>query len=315
MFQEKNKHLYNLRSNKEKSLITDSGKMTSNLTLNQSKTTKQKSSTMASSATAGNITQSDVDVSNAELKAIMLRIETSVNEQLKVMKQRVDTLYELVGENETNITDLGESLKEQGNKIEDLTQSATLNSEEVDTLKNVTIPRLETSVKNLTDEIKKELKLKEIRDRKYNLLFYGAEPKADKSVYETVRDFLTTDFNFTPEDANDVFIVNAHRLPRRTPSPGVTEGPAPIIVKFGAMADRDFVLENQAKRGYIQGRKPIVAYTDLPPDMKRTRGKLAAEAKQLRAKGQATRIRVIGTEVILEHRPKGQFGGWKKFAG
>ncbi len=61
------------------------------------------------------------------------------------MKLRVDTLYELVGENETKI----ESVKEQRNKI------GRLNSDEVETVKNVTIPRMETSIKNLTDEIKK----------------------------------------------------------------------------------------------------------------------------------------------------------------
>ncbi len=91
--------------------------------------------------------------------------------------------------------------------------------------------------------LKKELKLKEVRDRKYNLLFYGAEPKADKLEYETIRNVLTTDFNLTPEDTYDVFIVNTHWLPRHTSRPGITKGPAPIIVKFGAMADRDYILE------------------------------------------------------------------------
>jgi hypothetical protein len=79
------------------------------------------------------------------------------------------------------------------------------------------------------------------------------------------------------------------------------------------MADRDFVLLQQQNRPYIRDRRPVMAYPDLPPKMKKERGILAEQAKILRHEGKATRIRTAGLEVIMEFKEKGQRGGWKKF--
>ena len=50
--------------------------------------------------------------------------------------------------------------------------------------------------------------------------------------------------------------------------------------------------------------KPILVYTDLPPDMKKARGTAAGAAKQMRSEGKQARIRVTGIRVMLEHRGK-----------
>ncbi len=276
------------------------------------KATKSGKELVSKTATmAANTTVNDTNVSNAELKTIMLRMESSMNEQLNLISKRVDTLYELVDENDKKIADLADSQKEQQDQIKDLAESATVYSDEVSDLRNRTIPEVEKKLQTLKEQINNDIKMKEIRDRKYNLLFYGAESQPDENVYHVIRDSFMTDFHMTREESDSIFIQNAHRLPRRNAAQ--SQGPEPIIVKFASMSDRDYILEKQAKRGFDAGRRPVVAYTDLPSDMKRKRGMLAAEAKKLRASGRATRIRVIGTDVILEHRPKGQNGAWVKY--
>ena len=37
------------------------------------------------------------------------------------------------------------------------------------------------------------------------------------------------------------------------------------------MGDRDAILEAAKSRGFIKSRKPVMAYSDLPADMKRER--------------------------------------------
>ena len=134
-----------------------------------------------------------------------------------------------------------------------------------------------------------------IRDRRYNLLFYGATD-IERPVVEVVREFLVSDFKMSREEADSVFIVNAHRLPRRQ-----MRGPTgldPIIVKFGSMGDRDFILEAARRRGFMKDRKPDMVYTDLPADMKRERGRLAQETRKLRREGKKKHINVVSTDLM-----------------
>ena len=51
-----------------------------------------------------------------------------------------------------------------------------------------------------------------------------------------------------------------------------------------------------------------MVYTDLPPELKQLRGKAAEKAKELRANGKQTRIRVVGVEVRLEMRNRPRRG-------
>ena len=51
-----------------------------------------------------------------------------------------------------------------------------------------------------------------------------------------------------------------------------------------------------------------MVYTDLPPNMKKLRGDAAKEAKDLREEGKHTRIRVVGTKIVLEFRDKPKRG-------
>ena len=95
------------------------------------------------------------------------------------------------------------------------------------------------------------MKLNEIRDRRYNLLIYGAT-YIERPIASVVRDLLVSDFEMTREEADSIFIVNAHRLPRRQMR---GTGPDPIIVKVGCMGDRDSILEAARRRGFNKGQE------------------------------------------------------------
>ena len=94
-------------------------------------------------------------------------------------------------------------------------------------------------------------------------------------------------------------MVIAHRLPRK----GLGSGPDPIIARFVYFQEREWFLATAKKRPFDKNNKPVMVYTDLPPDMKKARA-----AKQMRSEEKQARIRVICTRVMLEHRdnPKRQ---------
>jgi hypothetical protein len=246
-------------------------------------------------AMAGNTNKEvpDAEVTNAELKDLLLSMDRRINARMDAIEAQVKNTLERVTNNEKKIGDLAESVEHNANRIQQLDKGS--------------IHQMTARINFLELNLRNEMTLREIHDRKQNLLFYGAKKEREEDVYQVVRDFLVSDFNFTEPEANNVFIVNAHRLPssrRPDQQDGEQKRPDPIIVRFGCMYDRDCILEAARTRGFITDRKPIVCYTDLPARMKRLRGQLATQAKVLRAEGKYTRIRVDGTKVILEFRDK-----------
>lgn len=250
------------------------------------------------------IIDTQTEVTNAELKELILSMENRLNKRMDTleeqMNKRIDTL-------EKQTVDALGRVATSEHKIEELTKSVEYNAGRIEYTISQTIPEINAKIFAVQCSAKVEQLTKEIHDRKQNLLFYGAKQERDEDVYQTVRDFLKTDFDFTEDEATQVFIVNAHRLPskhQRGGDEGQERGPDPIIVRFACMKDRDFVLTQARNRGFITDRKPVMCYTDLPAQMKRERGKLAAQAKVLRREGKATRIRVVGIKVFLEFRDK-----------
>ena len=120
------------------------------------------------------------------------------------------------------------------------------------------------------------------------------------------------------DEAAGIQLVNAHRLPtsRNNGTPRHSNQQAPIIVRFSKMSDRDRLLQSferprQAREaGDDEPPTPRIAIrTDLPPSMKRERGRLAAAAYTIRkTQHLATSIRVIGTKVVLLTRKRAANG-------
>jgi len=125
---------------------------------------------------------------------------------------------------------------------------------------------------------------------------------------------FTVDFGMSEEMNENTVIVHAHRLPRRIQRPG----PNPIIIRFGYMSEVQYFLDFAKSRPFVKDKKPVMVYTDLPPELKRMRGVAAEKAKELRENGKQTRIRLVGTRVVLEmrNRPRrgAQPGQWSQCA-
>jgi len=226
-------------------------------------------------------------VSNSELKSIILRLEKSLS-------LRLDKL-------ESEISDMKISQAENKDRIDTLNHDVQGAKQDITSLKDGEIPVLDGKYQRLADKIT----LMEIHDRKKNLLFYGVKQERNEdNMFAVLRKCWIDDFGVTEEEAEYIAVADAHRLPSREPR----QGPDPIIVRFVYARDRDLILEKARKRPFFRDRKPANVYTDLPPEMKKLRGKLAVKAKELRQQGNQTRIRVVGTKVLLEYRERRRRG-------
>ena len=100
--------------------------------------------------------------------------------------------------------------------------------------------------------------------------------------------------------------------------------PCPIIIRFASMFDRDRVLHAYEFQPRKNQRDPansssqatwdpayarVSVRTDLPPKLKKERGRLAAIAYKLRREDKvATRIKLSGSKVLLQTRKNGRDG-------
>ena len=252
--------------------------------------------------------------------------------------------------------------------VADIESAVNFNASQITSLEKETIPKMNDEIETKISNVEEKLMLLELHQRKQNLLIYGMPDGKDEDIYKVVAMVICHFLNVSPEEARNIPIINAHRLPsaRRDSQP---TGPRPIIVRFSHMADRDALLQayEQPKRGpgpssshqpassaasahptqpapsaqpasppghstahprptpatYAArvGPQPathlptldysrITIRTDLPPTMKRERGRLASIAFNLRReKKLSTRIRINGTQVYLQTRQTKAGGG------
>ena len=112
----------------------------------------------------------------------------------------------------------------------------------IDCNKNVILhlqQRFESEIKNMEDKFT----IMKIYNRRMNLLFYGIviEEKPNENVYAVLKENGSY-HGINELDANNIALVNAHRLPSRRV--GERRGPNAIIAKFVYMHDRERVLHS-----------------------------------------------------------------------
>ena len=130
--------------------------------------------------------------------------------------------------------------------------------------------------------------------------------------------------------------MNVHRLPRRPAISDEDRAPDAIIMRFVKFAEREKVLRAfytynaaqskkragagttaSAARGAADKDDPLFRVsirTDLPRPMKIKRSQLATKAFELRKQGFLTRIRVVGTDVILQTKRFHSGEDWKRYS-
>jgi len=253
------------------------------------------------------------NVTNADLKELILRMETTLT-------RRIDSLQE-------ELTGIKEDVKTNSEDIADLKESVDTNAADIKDIVEEVIPELNKTCDDLDNKMEKEMMKRDLQDRKLNLIFHGIDEmnpsiETPGTLVASLRRTLEQDFMFSKDMVRSVYFIDARRLPpREKEDPGTLrhpklrqKGPYPVLVRFGSMLDRDFVLAQQRKRPFMRNRKPVMAYPDLPPVMNHKRGKLLQHAKTLRQEGKATRIRVVGLDVLLECRARNnRSGDWSRF--
>ena len=246
-----------------------------------------------------------------DLKAEVLKLSD-------VLCKKIDSLRDETNAMHRKISDIETSLKD--------TSDRALNIE------NNEIPKLRKEQQASEASLKKKILQMEIYLRKPNLLFYGVPQHKEENVYVKLKKVFI-DLGIPSDEANRILITNAHRLPRKsreTVAGAAPElGPDPIIAKFVIMRDRQRILEaydnqvrskNKDRQDHqIHPDTPatpstrISVRTDLPPEMKFRRGKLASIAYQLRKeKNLNTKLFVRGTDVILQFKDKDE-REWKTY--
>ena len=254
-----------------------------------------------------------------DVKDMFRNFTTQVNDKL-------DTVI-------NDIAELKSDLEITKKTVSDLQSSQTYTSDRLLDVEEKSLPQLRKYIDKKITELDEKITLSEIHDRKPNLLIYGIPPKANENIYETVNDILCHFLTISKEEAKHIPLVNAHRLPpaNRDDSSSERQPPA-VIIRFARMIDRDRLLNayehrpRQQSQGQSQRQQPVppgssgpsaptafsrvTIRTDLPPKMKRERGRLASIAYSIRKNNNlSTRIRIAGTHVLLQTRKIVRNGG------
>ena len=235
----------------------------------------------------------------------------------------------------TDITSLKQDVSTLKTTINALEASTSDTSARISSVENVKLPQMDRKITKLEEKLDEKLLALELHGRKQNLLFYGIAPRPQEEIYATVSEAIGQLMNIPLEEAAKVPLINAHRLPRYNQKPDQENsigsrsrpvGPDPIIVRFARMWDRERILQafehpTRQRETRSEARRPtdprVTVRTDLPPTMKRERGRLAHIAYQLRSNqpGLKTRIKIIGVKVVLQTRKSSEVGStWSKWS-
>ena len=211
-------------------------------------------------------------------------------------KKEIEDLRQEVKSSRTEVTEVKTKVKDVSDKVNAVEKSLDFHIKELEEMKKKDIKGAKEYIDEKVAEINQKLLMMEKHDRKYNLLVYGIKEESDESICDKMRDLFVNDLEISQYRVNDMYFAHAHRLPSK--KKGV---PKPIIIRFTNYGDRELVLANAHKLGGT--RRRIVS--DLPLQMKETRGILAKEAYRIRhEEHMQTRIKEKGLTVSLEVRKK-----------
>ena len=197
----------------------------------------------------------------------------------------------------TDLTETRTKVIAASSKVDEIESSVEFHASKVADLSKAHDEEIRKTKEDLNkkiEEIDRKLILSEKQDRKYNLLFYGIREENDEDISEKLREMFIQDLKLDEDKVANMYFAHGHRIPTEAGT-----GPRPIILRFTSIGDRDLVLANA--RELAGSRRRILI--DLPPVMKKERGRLAKIAYQIRKNEQMqTRIRDKGLEVFLEVR-------------
>ena len=239
----------------------------------------------------------------------------ATEEAVKEFRDQFDNFSSKVFEKLDNVTVTLLSVRDEMKNIQSSLHEVEVLSADsamrIDTLERETLPAISKMQKECDQSMRDSLMAMEIHDRKQNLLFYGVPQSPRENIMEILRKGIV-ELGLPEDQVRKIQFVNAHRLPRKSTSSSSAHtppsNPDPIIARFLTIFDRDAVLS--AFHESLKRPRPKSAITvriDLPQKLKQVRYELEKAAYDLRkTKDMSTRIRLIGTKLVLEYRPKAQ---------
>ncbi|XP_072176987.1 uncharacterized protein [Diadema setosum] len=254
--------------------------------------------------------------------------EPSIRELMSMMTDLKETITTKMDTVLSEVVSFKRDLAEVKKNIAEMEHSVADTSDRIAEVEDSKLPNLRKEIDKVRYDMEEKMLLYEIHNRKLNLLIYGVTPQSNENVYEEVYTVLANLLGVSRDQAEKIPLTNAHRVPRaRNPrenqSDRANNPPDPIIVRFSRMVDRDRVLraferpvqrEDPPRAAAPRAAAPgatkvsnerITIRSDLPPSMKRERGRLAAIAYKLRQQQKvSTRIIINKTKVILQTRKK-----------
>jgi hypothetical protein len=209
------------------------------------------------------------EVTNAELRQLILGLDTKMSSSLKDIDVKLDTLANKIEGLDHDVEIVKTAQKEDRREILDLRQEV--------------------------EELRRSLLHTQVYSRKYHLLIYGVDgyETSPTDTIQKVRTFAKENLKLGESEVKQMSIRNAHRLQKRD------DNTTPIIVVFLYWAERDAFFRAGKN---LKGTKMSVR-TDLPPELKRKRGALAHQAFEIRRDEKIhARVAERGADIYIETR-------------
>ena len=204
-----------------------------------------------------------------------------------------------VGHIKNDLGDTKDQLKSLKNEHIELERGVAAMDIQLHALELETLEKLRQDVQKDISALNQKQILLEKHERKYNILIYGVEEKPQEDMMDVLFEFMSKSLEIDEAKVRTIPIANAHRIPSLPRNDGRPKRPNPIIMRLIHFHDKEFLMS----KGYKLAGKRMRILDDLPVVMKQARSNLANIAYKIRQEETLqTRIRDIGTEMILETR-------------
>ncbi|KAK6171851.1 hypothetical protein SNE40_018276 [Patella caerulea] len=250
---------------------------------------RNDSKTYVTSTEMGQITETIV----SKFKNVEDLIENRVCSKIEELKTEMKVEIRGI---QNEILQIKETVKENEKKI--------IGNEEKIKCIEETLPQNQNNLLKKIKLLEEEILVKEIHDRKRNLLIYGVKEEKEENIQEVVTHFLLTSLELSKEEVMKIKLCAAHRL--RKPAyqnPRTENAPRAIIIVLIEQCHRDRILNVAQEK--LNGRSKMSVRSDLPATLKKKRAQLVQKAFEIRKNEHLkTRIRVVKADVWLEVKGK-----------
>ena len=213
----------------------------------------------------------------------------STNQKLTELEGKINTTEVNVGNLTTKVADHEEATTEKFSVVDER------------------LTEIELSISSLNDfksRTEKTMILNDLFHKRFNIMFHGfADSNQEESMEERLKNASTilNDYLDIP-NANDIVIVDTHRLPQTPITRRASRGPAkpicrPVVIKVSNVEDRKLIYDAlKAKYESINDlrgdNEKFYATRHLPKAMGEQRKRLLGKCKKARKEGKKTEWRI-----------------------